>query len=108
MFARSIGRLALGAAACLSGLLLFCVAPAASGQEKPYFVTYSTDLEEPGNLEIEFKGNTGHPKFANAFFSDTVELEYGMTAWWTTELYAQGTSTVNDSTNFTGFRWENR
>jgi hypothetical protein len=80
----------------------------ARAQEKPYFVTYSTDLEEPGNLEVEYNGVTAHPKDANAFVSDTLELEYGATAWWTTELYAQGQSTQNDSTVFTGFRWENR
>jgi hypothetical protein len=84
------------------------LAPRAGAQEKPYFVTYSSDLEEPGNLEIEFKGLTSEPKDANPFFSDTAELEYGATAWWTTELYAQSTSTENDSTVFTGFRWENR
>jgi hypothetical protein len=80
----------------------------AKAQEKPYFVTYSTDLEEPGNLEIAMKGLTAAPKDANGFFSPTLELEYGATAWWTTEVYAQGQSTVNDSTVFTGFRWENR
>jgi hypothetical protein len=79
-----------------------------NAQEKPYFVTYSTDLEEPGNLEVEYKGLTAHPKDANPFTSHTIELEYGVTAWWTTELYAQGASTQNDSTVFTGFRWENR
>jgi hypothetical protein len=108
MFARLIGRSLPGALAALAALYLFAFAPVASGQEKPYFVTYSTDLEEPGNLEVEFKGLTAHPKFANAFFSGTLELEYGATAWWTTELYGQATSTENDSTNFTGFRWENR
>jgi hypothetical protein len=77
-------------------------------QEKPYFVTYSTDLEEPGNLEIAMKGLTAAPKDANAFISPTIELEYGAPAWWTTEVYAQGQATENDSTIFTGFRFENR
>jgi hypothetical protein len=77
-------------------------------QEKPYFVTYSTDLEEPGNLEIALKGLTASPKDANPFVSPTIELEYGATAWWTTEVYVQGQATKNDSTVFTGFRWENR
>ncbi len=77
-------------------------------QEKPYFVTYSTDLEEPGNLEIAFKGLSASPKDANAFLSQTLELEYGATAWWTTEVYLQGQSTNNDSTVFTGLRFENR
>lgn len=94
--------------AALITLGLALQAPAARAQEKPYFVTYSTDLEEPGNLEIALKGLTASPKDANAFVSPTLELEYGATAWWTTEVYAQGQSTVNDSTVFTGFRWENR
>ncbi len=77
-------------------------------QEPPYFVTYSQVLEEPGNLEIALKGLTASPGDANAFFSPTVELEYGATAWWTTEVYLQGVATQNDSAIFTGFRWENR
>jgi hypothetical protein len=80
----------------------------AHAQEPPYFVTYSDVLEEPGNLEIEMKGLTASPKDAGAFFSPTVELEYGATAWWTTEAYVEGQATENDSAIFTGFRWENR
>lgn len=81
---------------------------AAFAQEPPYFVTYSQVLEEPGNLEIELKSLAAAPKDANAFYSPTVEFEYGATPWWTTEVYLQGQSTANDSTLFTGFRWENR
>jgi len=93
--------------AILSLGLAFQAHPA-QAQEKPYFVTYSTDLEEPGNLEIAFKGLAASPKNANAFASHTLELEYGATAWWTTEVYLQGQSTVNDSTVLTGLRFENR
>jgi hypothetical protein len=81
---------------------------AASAQEPPYFVTYSQALEEPGNLEVALKGLTASPKDANTFFSPTMEFEYGATAWWTTEVYLQGQATQNDSSVFTGFRWENR
>ena len=77
-------------------------------QEPPYFVTYSDALEEPGNLEIAYKGINAAPKNANAFNSATLELEYGLKAWWTTEIYLNGQATQNDSTVFTGFRWENR
>lgn len=80
----------------------------AHAQEPPYFVTYSQVLEEPGNLEIALKNLAAAPKDANAFYSPTLELEYGATPWWTTEVYLQGQSTANDSTIFTGFRWENR
>jgi hypothetical protein len=77
-------------------------------QEPPYFVTYSHSLEEPGNLEIALKGVQGSPKYANPFVSETLELEYGVQGWWTTELYLAGQHTSNDSTIFTGYRWENR
>lgn len=87
--------------------LWFAVAGLAA-QEPPYFVTYSHDLEEPGNLEIAVKTAQGSPQYGNAFVSETVELEYGAKGWWTTELYLAGQHTSNDSTIFTGFRWENR
>ncbi len=77
-------------------------------QEPPYFVTYSSVLEEPGNLEIENQNIAAAPKNANAFFAPTIELEYGVTAWWTTEAYIQGQATANDSAILTGFRFENR
>jgi hypothetical protein len=77
-------------------------------QERPYFVTYSHDMEEPGNLEIEFKGVTGKPQDGNRFEGANLEFEYGATAWWTTEFYLDGQSTQNDSTIFTGFKFENR
>jgi hypothetical protein len=87
---------------------LGCLAPAAQAQEPPYFVTYSQVLEEPGNLEIAEKSLTAAPKDANAFIASTMELEYGATAWWTTEVYLEGQATANESSLFTGFRWENR
>jgi hypothetical protein len=79
-----------------------------AAQEPVYFVTYSHDLEEPGNLEIAFKGAQASPKNGNPFISETLELEYGAQAWWTTEVYLAGEHVFNDSTVFTGFRWENR
>jgi len=79
-----------------------------SAQEKPYFVLYSQDMEEPGNLEIESFSVVGNPKPANAFLGSTLEFEYGVKTWWTSEFYLDGQTTQNDSTIFTGFRWENR
>ena len=76
--------------------------------EPPYFVTYSDVLEEPGNLEIASQSVGARPANANPFYAETVELEYGVTAWYTAEVYLQGQSTVHDSTVFTGFRVENR
>jgi hypothetical protein len=96
----------LGLALALA-VLLSRPTPAAA-QEWPYFVTYSHALEEPGNLEVEFKGIQASPKYGNPFTSGTIEFEYGATAWWTTEVYLSGQHTSNDSTVFTGYRWENR
>ncbi len=87
---------------------LFFVCLPVHSQEAPYFVTYSDALEEPGNLEIAYRGIQSAPKNANSLNSATLELEYGVKAWWTTEIYLSGQTTQNDSTVFTGFRWENR
>ena len=90
-------------------LLLFCATTSfCHAQEPPYFVTYSHDMEEPGNLDIEFKGVQASPKYGNSFTSGTVEFEFGAKTWWTTEVYLSGQHTANDSTVFNGFRWENR
>ncbi len=93
-------------------LISLCVAvwsnPTAKAQEKPYFVTYSHDLEEPGNLEIETKTALARPDGSTHYGATTLEFEYGAQAWWTAELYLDGQDTAQDSTLFTGFRLENR
>src|ERR1700756_4102656 len=66
---------------------LFCLALASAlplRSQENYIVTYSHELEEPGNLELAAK------------------------TWWTTELYLDGQTTSSESTLFTGFRLENR
>lgn len=78
------------------------------GGEGPFFVTYTHQLEEPGNLEIASRGVTGRPAGARRFFGDAMEFEYGVTAWWTSEVYLEGQATRHDSAVFTGFRFENR
>src|SRR5260221_13575890 len=92
-------------------LLLWAVAllaPFLHAQESPYIVTYDHYLEEPGSLEVEYFSTFGTQRGGNDFHSFWAEFEYGATAWWTTELYLDGQTTFNDSTIFTGFRWENR
>ncbi len=79
-----------------------------SAQEYPYFVTYSQEMEEPGNLDIESFNVIGTPAANSMFLGSNLEFEYGLKAWWTTEFYLDGQATQNDSTIFTGFRWENR
>jgi hypothetical protein len=80
----------------------------AHAQESPYIVTYDHYLEEPGSLEVEYFSTFGTQRGGNDFHAFWAEFEYGATAWWTTELYVDGQTTFNDSTLFTGFRWENR
>jgi hypothetical protein len=80
---------------------------AASAQEN-YFITYSHQMEEPGNLEIATKSVTASPKGGNSFLASALEFEYGVKGWWTTELYLDGQTTAQESTVFTGYRWENR
>jgi len=82
--------------------------PPALAQENPYIVAYDHYLEEPGNLEIEYFSTLGTQRGGNNFHAFWAEFEYGATAWWTTEFYLDGQTTFNDSTVFTGFRWENR
>jgi hypothetical protein len=79
-----------------------------SAQEYPYFVTYSQEMEEPGNLDIELFNAIGNPQGGDSFLGSNVEFEYGLKGWWTTEFYLDGQATQNQSTIFTGFRWENR
>jgi hypothetical protein len=87
---------------------LFFLPLSSHAQESPYMVTYDHYLEEPGNLEIEYFSTFGTQRAGNNFHAFWTEFEYGVTAWWTTELYLDGQTTFHDSTIFTGLRWENR
>jgi Putative MetA-pathway of phenol degradation len=95
-------------ASLLPFFAILALSSVCSGQERPYFVTYSAEMEEPGNLEIATKSAIGKPHFGNRFLGSSMEFEYGAKAWWTTEFYLDGVSVAQDSTIFTGFRWENR
>jgi hypothetical protein len=75
---------------------------------EPFIITYTSHLEELHELEINAKCLTGAPGEANRFIATALEFEFGATNWWTTEVYLDGQSTANESTIFTGFRWENR
>jgi len=97
-----------GLFAALGLAALLWLPAVARAQERPYFVTYSQDMEEPGNLDLENYSAVGNPKGGDAFIGSDLEFEYGMKTWWTTEFYLDGQATANQSTIFTGFRWENR
>lgn len=86
-----------------------CLAPALSAQESPFFVTYNHHMEEPGNLDVEVSTTSGVRRAGQvSYTAPYMELEYGVTAQWTSEFYLEGQSTIGDSTVFTGWRWENR
>src|SRR6267154_6738184 len=80
--------------ALIAFLLAFCLPSFA--QEKPYFITYSHDMEEPGNLEIATSTAIGTPRGGGRFFGTATEFEYGVKAWWTTEVYVEGQTTLHD------------
>jgi hypothetical protein len=93
----------------LVAVLFLCpVCSTALAQESPYIVTYDHYLEEPRSLEVEYFSTYATQRGANDFHAYWVEFEYGVTAWWTTEVYLDGQTTFHDSTIFTGTRWENR
>jgi hypothetical protein len=87
---------------------LALLATAARSQESPYVVAYDHDLEDPGNLEVEYFSTFGVQRAGADFHAFWTELEYGATHWWTTGLYLDGQTTFGQSTIFTGFRFENR
>ena len=98
-------------------------APAARAQEGAglgaYFVTYSHQMEARGDMEIGIRTVSGFPHFraapglpassaGNAFVGTSLEFEYGVRSWWTTEIYLDGQATANENATFAGWRWENR
>ncbi len=98
-------RLGLTVPVIVAGILW---SPGAWAGEGTFFVTYSHQMEEPGNLELTTKNLTAKPDGANRFLGSALEFEYGVKGWWTTEVYLDGQTTAGDSTLFTGYRWENR
>jgi hypothetical protein len=89
-------------------LAILLITPRANAGEGPFFVTYTHQMEEPGNLEIATKNVTGEPGDGSRFLGSALELEYGVKGWWTSELYLDAQGTRGESTFFTGYRWENR
>jgi len=92
----------------LLALAALLLAPSPLRSQETYFVTYSHQMEEPGNLELATRSVSGFPDGGHSFIGSVIEFEYGVKAWWTSELYLDGQSTSRESTLFTGFRLENR
>lgn len=102
-------RLLVSAVFILTSLAIAGAATPARAQERAYFVTYDHYLEEPGNVEVGLALTTGIPKGNHSVYhAPWVELEYGVSGWWTTELYLEGVTTTRDGSGMTGWRWENR
>lgn len=92
----------------LATRLVLLAAPVAWAGEGPFFITYTHQMEEPGNLEIATKNVTSSTAGAGRWLGGAMELEYGAKGWWTTELYFDGQATAGAGGLFTGYRWENR
>jgi hypothetical protein len=97
----------------VSSLIFLCsfLCPVAVtfAQERPYFVTYDDQLEKRGELEIELLTTSGNVRDENRrYIAPWTEIEYGVTSWWTTELYIEGVTFGGAGSAFTGWRWENR
>jgi len=92
----------------LLALAALLLAPSPLRSQETYFVTYSHQMEEPGNLELATRSVSGFPDSGHSFIGSVIEFEYGVKAWWTSELYLDGQSTSRESALFTGFRLENR
>ena len=89
---------------CVPAILLIALICASSlrSQESPYIVAYDHYLEEPGNLDIEYFSTFGTQRAGNDFHAFWMEFEYGVKAWWTTEVYIEGQTTFGESTLFVG------
>lgn len=102
------GPLVRGSVALSFVLLSVITALPLQAEERPYFITYNQEMEEPGHVEIAINPLFGTQRGGTSFLVGWTEIEYGAKAWWTTEFYLAGQSTRHDSTLFTGYRWENR
>jgi hypothetical protein len=76
--------------------------------EGPFLITYTPQMEEPGNLEVENKSAVGTPAGNDRFWAGSTAFEYGVTGWWTTEIYVDNQYTAGQGGLFTGTRFENR
>jgi hypothetical protein len=102
------GRRRLTSAGWWVIIAAFLCRPCVWAGEGPFFITYTHQMEEPGNLEIATKNLTGKPVDGNRFVGSALEFEYGMNGWWTSEFYLDGQATAKDNVLFTGYKWENR
>ena len=89
-------------------LLLGLLAGACRAQERPYFVTYSHEMEEPGNLEIEFFNAVGKPPGGKPIHRQQYRVRIWCHSLVDHGVLSRRPDDLHDSTIFTGYRWENR
>ncbi len=97
---KSYGWGALCGAAVLFGL----ITPASQAAEGAFFITYTHQMEEPGNLEVTTKNVLAKPAEGRRFLGSAAEFEYGIKGWWTTEVYLDGQAGQGEAALFTGYR----
>jgi hypothetical protein len=89
-------------------LIILSVSLPITAQQNPFFVTYDSHMEEPGNLEISTQSTVGFQKEnLPTYLGQLFELEYGVRGWWSSALYLEGSS-QQGTTVFSGYRLENR
>jgi hypothetical protein len=72
-------------------------------------VTYDDQLAKHREVEVSALTSMGKIKDdGTRYVAPWIEIEYGTTWWWTTELYLEGASYRGDGSAFTGWRVENR
>jgi hypothetical protein len=97
------------AAAAAFGLSIALTATGAFAQERPYFVTYDDQLAKRREVEVSALTSMGKIKDdGTRYVAPWLEIGYGTTSWWTTELYLEGATYRGDGSAFTGWRLENR
>ena len=92
----------------LAFLVLCFVCVSAAAGERPYLRDLRSNYgraRKPGDRR---KGPDGLSPRRGRVRIRVSEFEYGVKGWWTTEFYLDGQTTANQSTIFTGYRWENR
>src|SRR5579883_2614362 len=72
----------------------FLPQPFCQAGEGPFFITYTHQMEEPGNLEFGTKNVTGRPSGGDRFMGTTEEFEYGVTAGWHASCAPDGSPLV--------------
>src|SRR5258708_9877074 len=108
LHARFFGQLAAFGCLIIFSTVCFSLCSVLRAQDRPYFITYNHQLEEPGSLEVSTNPVLGTQRRGGRFLAGWTEFEYGAKGWLTTEIYLDGQTTRHDSTVFTGYRWENR